>query len=413
MKKFIASAGIIAVGAAGLHAENVAGLTPQQTTKPWSVSAALRGFYDDNYATQPNAFKQGSTGVELSPTLGWNMPGETTYIGLSYTYGIKHYFDRVGEKNDQSHDVTAKVDHRFSNRYSISFTDSFIYAREPELIDGSRATAIRTDANAERNRAGLQLEGALTETLGFEAAYQNLWYNYLDSGAGSRSALLNRFENLVRLDGRWQFQEHAIGVVGYNFGNVSYTSSESIFAGPVFVDSSERDNTSHSFYLGGDYNLSSRFQLSGRAGVRYTDYQSGSDSDGFSPYFDFSGSYNYLPGSSLRAGFRHDRSATDQVGTATDVTQDQAITTVYSEWTHRITPSISGSLLASFQNGAFNGGTYDGASQNFYLVGLAFNYRINQYWSVETGYNWDRLVSDVPGQTFTRNRLYLGVRAAY
>ena len=80
MKKFIASAGIIAVGAAGLHAENVAGLTPQQTTKPWSVSAALRGFYDDNYATQPNAFKQGSTGVELSPTLGWNMPGETTYI---------------------------------------------------------------------------------------------------------------------------------------------------------------------------------------------------------------------------------------------------------------------------------------------------------------------------------------------
>ena len=51
MKKLIASAGLVALGTAGLHAAYAPGLTEQQTSKPWTVSASLRGFYDDNITT--------------------------------------------------------------------------------------------------------------------------------------------------------------------------------------------------------------------------------------------------------------------------------------------------------------------------------------------------------------------------
>lgn len=55
MKKMIASAGWVALGTAALHAAYVPGLTSMETSKSWSVSASLRGFYDDNYAALPSS----------------------------------------------------------------------------------------------------------------------------------------------------------------------------------------------------------------------------------------------------------------------------------------------------------------------------------------------------------------------
>ena len=61
MKKFIASAGLVTVGAASLHAAYAPGLTPMETSKPWSLAASLRGFYDDNYQNAPSGpLKKGS-----------------------------------------------------------------------------------------------------------------------------------------------------------------------------------------------------------------------------------------------------------------------------------------------------------------------------------------------------------------
>ena len=53
MKKIVASVGLVAVGASGLQAELLPGLTTE-SGKPWTVSATLRGFYDDNINTYPN-----------------------------------------------------------------------------------------------------------------------------------------------------------------------------------------------------------------------------------------------------------------------------------------------------------------------------------------------------------------------
>ncbi len=67
-----------------------------QAAKFWTVSSTLRGFYDDNYTTSPNAGgggvqKQGSAGFEVNPEIKMDVPLQQTEIGLRYTYGLYYY----------------------------------------------------------------------------------------------------------------------------------------------------------------------------------------------------------------------------------------------------------------------------------------------------------------------------------
>ena len=134
MKKVIASAGLLALGALGAQttqAQMVAG-----AEKPWSVSGTLRGFYDDNYDTQPDGpDRRGSWGYELRPSVQVNLVEGQTTLNLSYIYSYKYYEARPNGKADQSHDVEFFLNHNFNERYSVDVADSFVIAQEPEIID--------------------------------------------------------------------------------------------------------------------------------------------------------------------------------------------------------------------------------------------------------------------------------------
>jgi Putative beta-barrel porin 2 len=410
MKKLIASAGLVAVGTASLHAaaDDGYGLTRQEASKPWSISASLRGFYDDNFLAAPKKFEEDSWGMEFSPAFALNFPMETSYLHLGYIYSLRYYFDRDDENADHSHDFNLKAEHRFSERYRVELADSFVFAQEPEVVDETTQTQFRTDSDVFRNRATINFIAQLTELWSLLAGYQNLWYDYSQDGAFSRSALLDRMEHLFRLDARWQAKEHLIGLIGYQYGVNDYTSKDLITS---VARGDDRDNTAHYVYVGANYSFSSQLNAEARLGVRYTDYDAGDTET--SPYADVAGTYTYLPGSYVQLGVRHDRNATDIAGVGTDITQDQESTTVSGSLNHRITPHLNGRLEAHYQRGVFNGGPDDGDVDNFFLAGVNLEYRINNNWSAETGYNFDRLDSDATNRSFTRNRVYVGVRASY
>src|SRR5476649_1639625 len=91
MKKIIVSMGLAAVGTASLQAD----YSPDagDTSKIWSVSASLRSFYDDNYATVP-VNKKGSFGFQVSPQFELNAPLRQTELGIRYIYGLSYYQER-------------------------------------------------------------------------------------------------------------------------------------------------------------------------------------------------------------------------------------------------------------------------------------------------------------------------------
>jgi len=438
MKRFIASAGLVAVGATGLQAAYAPGLTPMETSKTWSVAASLRGFYDDNYNTAPThpsttllPGAKGSFGAEISPQFALNFPGDQTFVGASYVYTLRYYDARANNNTDHNHEFNAKLDHRFSERYRLVFSDSFAYSQEPEVLEsnGTVTTPLRTSADGLRNQVNLDLTGQFTELLGFEAAYHNTWYDYFQNasdfakdfppfpmpgsnplGIGSRAALLDRIEHLFDIKGTWQVQEHLLAFAGYKYGIVDYTSNDPVDAS--LDPGSIRDNVSHYFYLGASRSFSSQLTGSIQAGAQYTHFEHISNNS-WTPYVDMSGTYSYLPGSSVQLGFRHQRNATDVLGNPGAITGDQETSTVYASINHRITSQLTASLMGQYQMAQFNGGTFDGKEDNFLFVNLTVLYRFNQNWAAEASYYFDRLDSDLADRSFTRDRYYVGVRANY
>ena len=420
MKKIIASASLAALGAASVHAANAPGLTPVETSKPWSVSATLRGFYDDNYATRPGDVARDSFGFEFSPSVSLNLPLDQTYIGLSYTYGLRYYEARTDNTADHSHQFTGKLNHAFTELHKLDLSESFVLAQEPQLIEppGATTSPLRTDGDNIRNTASATFTAELTRLVSVVFGYSNHLYDYDKTGAGSYSALLDRLEHLGTLNLRWQAIPSTVFILGYQYGIVDYTSKDSLALFGPYVNPNVRNNNSHYVYVGADRYFTHKFNTSIRLGGQFTEYDNaptGSPNDTASPYADANATWTYNPGSYVQLGIRHARNQTDIAffGGGANPTLDQESTTVYGQLTHKITPKLKASLLGQFQDSSFKGGFADDKTDNYFTGGVNLSYQINPFLSAETGYAYDRLDSDLVGRSFTRNRIYIGLRATY
>ena len=432
MKRLITSAGLVALGVASAQAQNVAAphLTSIETSKPWSVSATLRGFYDDNYSTRPSnpgsgPKKEDSFGFELSPSaeLNWVLP--QTYIGLSYVYGMRYYEARPKSKTDHSHQADLKLNHAFTERYKLDVSDSFVVAQEPDLLAKS-GDPLRREGNNVRNSASLNFDAGLTDQLSVRAGYSNTFYDYTEDegdvaslgGAGSLSSLLDRMEHVGTIDLRWQVLPNTSGILGYKYGVTDYNEGHELAPG---IKSDKRDTTSHYVYVGADHSFIPQLNASVRGGAQITKYdniEARLDDTRVSPYAEGNLTWTYNPGSYVQLGVRHTRLATDISFLSLalqeeNLTLDQEATTIYSTINHRITPKLNGNIVGQFQHGSFESGDANNKTENIFLIGFNLSYEINKFLSADAGYNFDRLDSDIEDRSFSRNRVYLGIHATY
>jgi hypothetical protein len=441
MKKIIISASLAALGVASLQAANTTGLTATEQAKPWSVSLSLRGFYDDNYATM-NAHRadgvrpDDSFGVDVSPSFSLNFPMDQTLFSAGYTYGMRYYegrgVDASGHRNpiDQSHQANVKLIHNFTEDYKLDVSDTFVVAQEAELLTQANQAGVpltnlmRANGNNIHNMGAINLTGQVTRQLGFLAGYSNNLYDYDDP---AYQALLNRMEHMITLNLRWQLQPETVGILGYQFGLIDQTSEKGlpgIFVGgvPAYMSPEVRNSRSHYFYVGADHTFNPQFTGSVRVGMQYTEYPNAGEArasgvnfenSNLSPYADANITYNYLPGSTAQLGVKHTRVQTDMLAL------DQEATTMYAAVNHMITAKLTASLIGQYQIGTLNafqtspGATSNSYVENYFLLGANLGYQINQYLKAEAGYNFDRVDSDVNERSFSRNRVYLGLRASY
>ena len=90
-----------------------------------------------------------------------------------------------------------------------------------------------------------------------------------------------------------------------------------LLASPNGTFSDNRDSRSQYFYVGAQYDPLSNLTLSIEAGGQYVDYYHPAiglkANSQLQPYANMSGTYTYLPGSYVQAGFTQTQSATDVV----------------------------------------------------------------------------------------------------
>ena len=326
------------------------------------------------------------------------------------------------------------MDHAFTERWQAKVQDSFVVGQEPELIDPNTSVATRTQGNNIRNTGTLTLNTTWTRLFSTQLGYQNTFYDYQNSGvtvndimseeSASLAGLLNRIEQSVWLNLQWQVRPETMFLVGGNFGLVNYTADEPIalsyplevITGNPFYYSDNRNNRSYIGYLGFQHAFLPNLSLNAQGGFQYTDsYNDPLSSPSLAPYVVMSATYTYAPGSYAQIGFTESQNATDVVAPDAQgrITQNQESSTLYASINHKLTPKLLGSVIGRWQHSVYNEGLYANQSDDYYSLGMNLSYTFTPHFSAEAGYNLDDDVSQVPGNGYTRNRVYLGVTAAY
>jgi hypothetical protein len=424
MKKILASAGLVALGAASLQAATTPTLPSSSSGRSWNVSASLRGFYDDNYATAPDVVKRDSFGFEISPMASVILGlGGPTQFGASYKYGLRYYEDRTNNRADHSHQFNLNFNHEFSPRYRVSLYDDLVVAQEGFLLDpAQRVQALRLNGNNVRNIAGVDFVADMSDNIAIEPGYSFTFYDYDGKGPASYSARLDRQEHLAKLAVRWKrMLERTDGLLGYQFGSVNYTSEDTLDPTNVPLSPKLRNNRSHYYFAGVDYTATAQLTLNLRAGAQTVDYRGGRATH-TSPYVDFSGTYRFQPASTLQLGYKLSRISTDLIGRVAadpaNITIDQLAHFLYGRVSHTIS-RLTLSAGAQYQYGTFRGGAIQSQSEDYLMVDVSANYRFNEFLSAEVGYMAELLrdhgwqTTGVGVRNFDRNMVYIGIKATY
>jgi hypothetical protein len=437
MKKIVASVSLVAVSASGLQAALLPGLTAE-SGKPFTASATLRGFYDDNFNTAPNSevlppgAHRTSFGFEISPGVEFSFPMEQTTVSFGYVYSYKYYMNQPMNSSghdDNTHDFHAALTHAFSERYSVSVRDSFVIGQEPDFLRaGNSFTSFqRYSGNNLRNYGEINFSAQLTPQFGVELGYANTMVSYSDNAWStnpdgsinpSNSGLLDSLDHVIHLDGRYQLQPQTTGIVGVQFRETDYTGYQPIgvYNNGQPVMSGDRNARSYYGYVGLDHNFRPDLMGSFRAGGRYTDYYNDPiDQNQGSPYFMSSLKYTYLPESSIQFGGSYDYSPSSLgpgVNAQNEINTSAQAGTVFVAINHRIMPKLFGGIQGQYQNTTYYGGVYNNKCDNYYLVGLNLRYQFTPNFSSEIGYNYDNLGSQVQGH-YDRNRVYIGITGSY
>lgn len=426
MNKFAASLGLLALGTTALHAVEATALNPMQSSKPWSVAASLRGFYDDNINLSPT--KVDSFGMEISPSVNFGLAGEQTSFNLGYQLDAKWFDTRPAGQQDSwtfNNTFEGDFDHKFSSRASVSVRDSFIIGNEPDSLrtplPNSTFQYLSSNDNI-INYGAIDFNLEASELLGFNIGYNNGYFNYAEDdgtpAAPSTAALLNRIENRFNIDSQWKLTPQTVGILGYMYGQNLYTGDEPIGA---FVDSSSKDSRSQTFYVGAQHAFAPTVTGVAKVGAQYFDYY-GSLQGGhqWSPYVNASLKYQYRTTTTMDFGFSYSRSASDVaangVATPLNYVKDTEVALLYGTLSQELATHFVATAMTTLQHATYNGGGagVDDESYLFFQIGLDLAYQFTPNFSGHVGYNFETYNTDVVSQSdYNRNRVYIGITAAY
>ncbi len=403
MKNLLRAAGALSLGAASMALTHTA-VAAEGGDKPWTASASLRGFYDDNIFTANSASggKLESFGFDIAPSVTYGRTMDNTSFDLGYTYLARWFENRPNSSWDQNHNASVNLSHIFSPRAKVNVSDVFVSAQDPGQFAPGSGLVLRAEGDNISNAATASAELAATDTIVATASYRNNLFDY-DNAVFANS--LNRVEHLPALELSYILSEVTSATFGYQFG--------------IFDFDQARDFDIHSIYGGVKHTFTQNFSGMLNAGVQVTDYDLIGVDSTTTPYLDGKLVYQYDVGSDIVFNVRHQVNATDVYLNAIGglLAANQQTTLFRVAWGHAFTGRIKGTAIGQFQNSTFNGGAADGATETFWTLGATVAYKLTENVGVDLSYFHDSLNSDPVALGFDRgygrNRIFLGVTAKF
>lgn len=374
--------------------ENIAAQPGARAEKPFTVSAGLRGEYDDNIFTANNN-RQSSWKTIVDPSVLYELKLDQTTFSARYTFSATYFTDRPGDDFDLGHDFLARVTHQFTPKFDVDFQNRLNYAQESQI--GAGAVVQRRLGDRFQNELSLSGTYKWTERFSTVNTYQNNWVHYEGRALGRVN---NYMEHVASQDLRFAVLPTTTAVGTFTFNAVDY-------------ETIRRDQQAYIFTVGADHYLTPVWLLSGRVGVQYRTYDNSIFSDQTSPYASLDSIWNYSNRSSVRLGYLHNTSLTDNPGFSS-IDTDQ----ISAGITHYLTPKffVGGSII--YVIGRYEGNesfiaNQGNANEDTAYFQLTAGYEFSNYLSALAGYRHTMVSSDFAGRDYDRNQVWFGIRGTY
>jgi len=343
-----------------------------------------------------NVFGAASRNVESSiftvaPKAAYNASlANQTFFSTSYQLTFEHFDNRPGDKNLDSHELTARGAHEFSRTTTLDVLDVFQVSRNPEsLLNG---LPVNSDQSNNRNELNATFATAPTAKAGVVVKARSVNYDYRDAVLGRT---LDRLENLYGLSGTYAVLPEVKAVGELRHQDVFYRKQ------------GEFKNKSSDYLMGGvDYAFAKKLTASGRLGAEWRHREA--ERATTSPYAEFSLKYDYTETSFLSAGFMRTLEESSDTTRFTDI----KVNRVFASVQHQVTALIVASGSITYESSVLQGRRGQlNIDEDTTRAGVGISYLPTKNLTITASYDLDDVRSGERARTQVRHRV--GVSASY
>lgn len=374
---------------------------PGDPNRNWGVTIGAGSGYDDNFFSAENN-RQAGLVYYSHMALRASVPLERSLVGLNYDYQVSYPRDiHLGGIN-QTHNLALSANYIPTPRLTLGLNEVYISSVQPEIV---------------RNEAGAPVN---------VLQRGDYMYNHV---AGSLSYALAPRWNLAA-NGSWDIWRYAVSNIaaandreGYQTTlsmlylldprmttGVNYQYSQSVFTNPGPANAFNAE--SHTAYLSVVRLLNPRLSLQLNSG--YTYRVSGNGAISTSPSELGSLVYNYGPSRAIALSGSYSLSeASFAAARQFSASENTALSLRVN---HQITPRLSTAADVTYVLSSFSlpVGNISTAQEQAFTGHIGFAYVFRDWLSTNLDYSYTRLLTtNLPGLTFERNQINLGLSWTY
>ncbi len=356
--------------------------------RPLTLGLAAAIGYDDNVDTSHNErVGSGFTAprLEIASSIG----SERTRLRADLRLGFVGYWDIPGAalQPDISFDLT--FTHQFSPRLVLGFSSFVTYQGQPNFAFGIGKTT--NVGNYVYSTNSVVLGYQWTERFSTATSYTLNAAYYESSTVGSTSNLL---EHVIAQQFRYLVLPTIAAAAEYRFSYEQYVNTN-------------LNSYSHFVLAGADLTLTPRLQFTFRAGAEFqTDLFHGGTSP-TSPYFESTLTYAYRRNSFIQWYNLYDLERSD-INTAN--TKDVYRTGLKILHSFGARLQLGGGLYYSYNH---NEGPPSSFDEHQVEATATASYQLTRAWTLQAGYTFTDVLSDINSRSYYRNRVFLGAAFTY
>jgi len=387
--------------------------------KPFVPSIKLRLEFDDNIYTttelEKNTYgisEEESWKLYVEPKIDLHWLTATSYLGLSYQFGLIYYTDRAEDDTDMAHDALLDVRHRFSPAFEVILRDLFRYSEEPEIAEqivtagGIRSIPFQRSGDYYYNQANVGVNVKVSPQVLMNLTYTNLLIDYdeeewvIDPDGTPRRGASYFYDRMTNSVGG-KLQYLATPESKLNLG-VRYADAD------YDADALMKDSTAWIVYLGLDQSLTKRSVASIAAGWENRDL-SDVDITEDAPFVDISLASAVGKRGNGKVGYRYGLSETEHAAFGVESAHTLygginawlgALTSLHINTTYEMADFDSSTIIA--------GRDVADRDEDAWLLGIVLRHHVTKDLYLEGGYRLTDISSDFEGSDYQRNRYYIG-----